>query len=111
MEYVYGTATIDGVMRENLKIVGGGPALAEGEYFTTVREYDDSTITDRCRIERHYDSAVDAEGVQYDFYLISEHYRYIDRTKTLEEKKADREEVQAVWEQMAAAYQEGVQKA
>lgn len=86
MEYVYGTAAIDGVTRENLKIVGGGPALEEGEYFTTVREYDDSTITDRCRIERHYDSTEGADGVRYDFYTIAEHYRYIDRTKTLEKR-------------------------
>lgn len=84
MEYVYGTVVLGGVTRENLKIVGGGPALQEGEYFTTVREYEDSTITDRCRIEKHYDSAVGVDGVQYDFYTISEHYRYIDRTKTLE---------------------------
>lgn len=83
MEYVYGTVALDGVTRENLKIVGGGPALTEGEYFTTVREYDDSTITDRCRIERHYDSIVGEDGVKYDFYTITEHYRYIDRTKTL----------------------------
>ena len=45
MEYVYGTSVIGGVERENLKIVGG-PALREGEYLTTVREYDDSSITD-----------------------------------------------------------------
>ena len=29
MEYVYGTAEIDGVMRENLKVIGG-PKLEEG---------------------------------------------------------------------------------
>ena len=52
MEYVYGTSVIGGVERENLKIVGG-PALREGEKLPTVREYDDSSITDRCRIDRH----------------------------------------------------------
>lgn len=87
MEYVYGTAVIDGVTRENLKTVGDGPVMQEGEYFTTVREYDDNTITDRCRIERHYDSAVGEDGTKYEFYIISEHYRYIDRTKTLESTK------------------------
>lgn len=86
MEYVYGTAVIDGVTRENLKVIGG-PPLAEGEYFTTVREYEDSTITDRCRIEKMYDSAEGADGTEYAFYIISEHYRYIDRTKTLESTK------------------------
>ena len=49
MEYVYGTAEIDGVMRENLKVIGG-PKLEEGEYLTTVREYDDNTITDRAAL-------------------------------------------------------------
>ena len=33
MEYVYGTAEIDGVIRENLKVIGG-PKLEEGEYLT-----------------------------------------------------------------------------
>ena len=80
MEYVYGTAEIDGVMRENLKVIGG-PKLEEGEYLTTVREYDDNTITDRCRIDRHYLTAEDEDGTKYDFYAISEHYRYIDRTR------------------------------
>lgn len=87
MEYVYGTAEIDGVMRENLKVIGG-PEAEEGEYLTTVREYDDNTITDRCRIDRHYLTAEDEDGTKYDFYAISEHYRYIDRTKMLDETKA-----------------------
>ena len=87
MEYVYGTAEIDGVIRENLKVIGG-PKLEEGEYLTTVREYDDNTITDRCRIDRHYLTAEDEDGTKYDFYAISEHYRYIDRTKMLDETKA-----------------------
>lgn len=82
MEYVYGTSVIGGVERENLKIVGG-PVLREGEYLTTVREYDDSSITDRCRIDRHYHSDTDEDGTRYDFYTISEHYRYVDRTRAL----------------------------
>lgn len=86
MEYVYGTAVINGVTRENLKIVGG-PELAEGEYLTTVREYDDSTITDRCRIGALYHSDTDEAGVRYDFYAISEHYRYVDKSKVMEETK------------------------
>ena len=86
MEYVYGTSVIGGVERENLKIVGG-PALREGEYLTTVREYDDSSITDRCRIDRHYHSDTDEGGTRYDFYTISEHYRYVERTKLMEETR------------------------
>ena len=75
MEYVYGTAEIDGVIRENLKVIGG-PKLEEGEYLTTVREYDDNTITDRCRIDRHYLTAEDEDGTKYDFYAISEQYSF-----------------------------------
>ena len=86
MEYVYGTSVIRGVERENLKIVGG-PALREGEYLTTVREYDDSSITDRCRIDRHYHSDTDEDGTRYDFYTISEHYRYVERIKVMEETR------------------------
>ena len=86
MEYVYGTSVIGGVERENLKIVGG-PALREGEYLTTVREYDDSSITDRCRIDRHYHSDTDEDGTRYDFYTISEHYRYVERIKVMEETR------------------------
>lgn len=33
------------------------------------------------------------------------------RVETLETEKADRTEVQAVWDEMAAAYSEGVQNA
>ena len=86
MEYVYGTSVIGGVERENLKIVGG-PVLREGEYLTTVREYDDSSITDRCRIDRHYHSDTDEDGTRYDFYTISEHYRYVERIKVMEETR------------------------
>ena len=86
MEYVYGTSVIGGVERENLKIVGG-PVLREGEYLTTVREYDDSSITDRCRIDRHYHSDTDEDGTRYDFYTISEHYRSVERIKVMEETR------------------------
>ena len=34
-----------------------------------------------------------------------------ERVNTLEAEKADRGDVQAVWDQMAAAYSEGVQEA
>lgn len=86
MEYVYGAAIIGGVRQENLKVVDG-PVLAEGEYLTTVREYDDSSITDRCRVGQRYHSATGKDGRRYDFYAISEHYRYVDRTKALEGTK------------------------
>ena len=104
MEYVYGTSVIGGVERENLKIVGG-PALREGEYLTTVREYDDSSITDRCRIGRHYHTATDAAGTRYDWYVISEHYRYVDKAAAVDaltaENKTLKQQVSALTEQQS----------
>lgn len=52
-----------------------------------MREYDDSSITDRCRIDRHYHSDTDEDGTRYDFYTISEHYRYVERIKVMEETR------------------------
>ena len=104
MEYVFGTAIIDGVMRENLKIIGG-PALREGEYLTTVRSYGDTNITDRCRIGRHYHTATDAAGTRYDWYVISEHYRYVDKAAAVDaltaENKTLKQQVSALIEQQS----------
>jgi hypothetical protein len=59
---------------ENLKTVGDAHSDLSG-YIQTVREYADSTITDRFRITEKYRSDEDAEGNCYDRYVISEHYR------------------------------------
>lgn len=85
MEYIYGTAVVNGAKREILKVIGG-EKLCEGEYFTSVREYEDCTITDHCRIERMYHTETDSGGKIYRFYAISEHYRDMDRTKKLKER-------------------------
>ena len=104
MEYVFGTAIIDGVMRENLKIIGG-PALREGEYLTTVRSYGDTNITDRCRIGMHYHTATDAAGTRYDWYVISEHYRYVDKAAAVDaltaENRTLKQQVSALTEQQS----------
>lgn len=104
MEYVYGTAAIDGVTRENLKIVGG-QELQDGEYLTTVRSYGDTNITDRCRIGRHYHTATDAAGTRYDWYVISEHYRYVDKAAAVDalttENKTLKQQVSALTEQQS----------
>lgn len=85
---MYGTAEIDGDSG-NLKVIGGPGVGGGGKYLTTVREYDDNTITDRCCIDRHYLTVEDEDGTKYATYAISEHYqRYIDRTKMLDETKA-----------------------
>lgn len=82
MEYVFGTVQRGGVTRESLKVVGG-PSLAVGEFVTIVREYDNCTITDRCRVVEHYHTENGPDGVRYDFYVIGDHYRDTDRTKAV----------------------------
>ena len=79
MEYVFGAVQRGGVTRESLK-VAGGPDLAVGEFVTIVREYDDCTITDRCRVVERYHTENGPDGVRYDFYVI---YRDTDRTKAM----------------------------
>ena len=83
MEYVFGAVQRGGVTRESLK-VAGGPDLAVGEFVTIVREYDDCTITDRCRVVERYHTENGPDGVRYDFYVIGDHYRDTDRTKATE---------------------------
>ena len=82
MEYVFGAVQRGGVTRESLK-VAGGPDLAVGEFVTIVREYDNCTITDRCRVVEHYHTEIGPDGVRYDFYVIGDHYRDTDRTKAM----------------------------
>ena len=85
MDYIFGVVERNGVTVENLKTVGDAHSDLSG-YIQTVREYADSTITDRFRITEKYRSDEDAEGNCYDWYVISEHYRYVDRSNAL---KAD----------------------
>lgn len=86
---------------ENLKTVGSEHTELEG-YIESRQEFDDGVvITDRCKIEEHYHSE-DADGVCYDWYIISNHYRQVDRSVA---------ELQAMWDSMAAAYGEGVKEA
>lgn len=104
MTYIYGTVIRNGETVENLKTVGAEHSNLSG-VIETKREFDDGvTITDRCRIVEHYHSDVDAGGNCYDWYVIDQHYRYIDRG---DYNKA----IDAVYDEMAAAYEKGVQEA
>ena len=82
MEYIFGVAERNGVTVENLKTVGQTHTNLGG-FTQTVREYTDSTITDRFHIVEQYRSDEDAEGNCYDWYVISEHYRYVDKTEAV----------------------------
>lgn len=79
MEYIYGTARRNGVTVENLKTVGAEHTELAG-YIESRRTFDDGVvITDRCKIQEHYRSE-EADGLCYDWYIISDHYRYTGAT-------------------------------
>ena len=82
MDYIFGVVECNGVTVENLKTVGQTHTNISG-FTQTVREYADSTITDRFRITEKYRSDEDAEGNCYDWYVISDHYRYVDKTEAV----------------------------
>lgn len=82
MEYIFGYVQHNGVTVENLKTVGNSHSELSG-FIQTVREYQDTTITDVFRITERYRSDEDGEGNCYDWYVIDKHYRYVDETKPL----------------------------
>ena len=82
MDYIFGVVERNGVTVENLKTVGDAHSDLDG-FIQTVREFPDSTITDRFRITEKYRSDEDAEGNCYDWYVISDHYRYVDKTEAV----------------------------
>ena len=82
MDYIFGVVECNGVTVENLKTVGQAHTNLEG-FTQTVREYTDSTITDRFRVVEKYRSEEDAEGNCYDWYVVSDHYRYVDKTEAV----------------------------
>ena len=82
-DYIFGTTTRNGVTVENLKTVGDThTALVCGNFAQVRREYPDSIITDLFRVDELYNS-LEADGVCYDWYVISEHYRYVDKTEAV----------------------------
>lgn len=78
MEYVFGLVNQDGMAVENLKTVGDTHSNLSG-FVQTVREYSDATITDTFRVIEHYRSEEDGEGRCYDWYIIGDHWRNMDR--------------------------------
>lgn len=78
MEYIFGANSYSGV--KTLLTKGNEHTDLNG-FTETVREYEDSTITDTFRVVRKTDSKEDAEGNCYDWYEIDNHNRIIDKTK------------------------------
>lgn len=85
MEYIFGSNDFTG--EEVLKTVGAEHSDLSG-FQQTVREYPDCTITDSFHVARKTKSDEDAEGKCYDWYLIDQHSRTIDRTPPLKETEA-----------------------
>lgn len=75
----------NGVMVENLKTVGA-EHTDFSDFIQTTREYPDQVITDRCKVVCKYRSEEDSEGNCYDWYEISNHNRYIDKTGPIKEE-------------------------
>lgn len=91
MDYIFGLVDRNGVTVENLKTVGETHTDLAG-FTEIVRDYPDSTIIDRFKVDEKYHSDDDAEGRAYDWYIISEHYRYEDKfTPAAEQLQKTRE--------------------
>lgn len=74
MEYIFG---VDGD-KEILKTIGKEHTDFSG-FLNVSREKGGVTIIDRCKIVALVRSDEDAEGNKYDWYEVSDHYRYEDR--------------------------------
>lgn len=86
MEYIFGTNDFTG--EEVLKTVGAEHSGLSG-FQQTVREYPDCTITDSFFVVRKTKSAEDEEGKCYDWYLIDQHNRYVDKSVALKQAQED----------------------
>ena len=85
MEYIFGTSTRNGRLQENLKTIANEQSNLTG-YVNIIREYGDgSKIEDRCRIVEKYASK-QVDGLFYDWYIINEHYRNIDKSNRVKKE-------------------------
>lgn len=78
MEYVFGSRTHGGVVEDILKTKGDKHTNLSGNV-EIERKYDDCIITDSCVVIEKYQSKKDKAGNCYDWYVIGNHYRYIDK--------------------------------
>lgn len=78
MEYIFGTVEKNGKTVENLKTVDTQHSTLTG-FVQTERTYDDSIITDHFHIVEKYRSQNDDAGNCYEWYVIDQHYRYVDK--------------------------------
>ena len=84
MEYVFGSVTRGGKVYEILKTTGDAHTNLSGRMAIKC-EYSDMIVTDTFSVKQKYESK-DTNGKCYDWYVIDNHYRYIDSTKVPNEK-------------------------
>lgn len=77
MEYIFGQAKRKGKTIDVLKTVGTTHTNLSDSHIIE-RKYPDSIITDGFFVVDHYLSKDGADGKCYDWYELSNHYRYID---------------------------------
>ena len=78
MEYVFGTTTRNGVEVKNLKTVGDSHSNFTGSISVT-REFSSAEYTDNFTVIEKYRSEEDSDGKCYDWYVIKDHNRYVDK--------------------------------
>ena len=78
MEYTFGTRTRLGVTQRVLKVKGDRHTDLFGDV-KLMRTYDDAKIYDSFTVVKKFLSKEDPEGNCYDWYIISDYYRYIDK--------------------------------
>lgn len=78
MDYIFGYTKYNGVTVENLKTINT-THTDFSDFIQTIRNYSDATITDTFNIVDHYHSETGADGLCYDWYIINNHWRNIDK--------------------------------
>ena len=86
MEYVFGTVQKDDVIYETVRTKQRPDEANSNDTVNVLsgkveveRKFDDNIITDIFVIDNHYHSSEDSEGNIYDWYIIRDHNRYIDK--------------------------------
>lgn len=98
MEYVFGTRARGGAIQDILRTKGDQHTHFIGEV-QIEQVFDDAKIYDSFKAVKKYQSKKDKEGNCYDWYIITDRYRYIDRydqniTKVTERIDGDIEDTQ-----------------
>lgn len=77
MEYIFGTTTRNGIEMESVKTIGKTHSNISGNA-SIVRKYASAIFTDNFTVIEKYRSDEDTDGNCYDWYIITNHNRYVD---------------------------------